>query len=86
MVETFLIFPSVDSSDSEQILISPIVKVLVFLKIICDTSTARPMLNPLALRVIVGNADNWIIAEVTYDINGFLPMKTVSLELFNILR
>ena len=51
IVETFRIFPSLDSIASESIEIVPIVypACSVFLEMICATSTARPMLIPLAL-------------------------------------
>lgn len=58
MVDTFLVLPSVDSRDSELIFIVPISKALVFRFIIWATSTAVPMLKPLALIVMEGIADN----------------------------
>lgn len=58
MVDTFLFFPSKESSDSESILMSPSLNVLVLFKIICATVTAELMLKPLALSVMDGNIDS----------------------------
>ena len=37
------------------------------------------MLSPLALMLTAGKFANWINVDVTYAINGFLPMNMVSL-------
>ena len=46
---------------------------------ICATSTARPIVRPLALMFTTGRFASWISVEVTYAISGFLPMYMVSL-------
>ena len=80
IVETFLVLPSCDSKLSEPMDIFPMLypEFSVFLEIICETSTALPILIPRALMLTDGELANWINVEVTYAIIGFLPMNTVS--------
>jgi hypothetical protein len=80
IVDTFLDRPSCDWSCSEPIFISPIEypEFSVRLEIICATSTALPIVSPLALMRTRGLFANCISAEVTYAIRGFFPMKTTS--------
>src|SRR5215213_3843418 len=80
IVETFLVLPSSDWTVSDPILTSPILypAFSILFSVICDTSTARPMLRPLALIVTVGWLANWIRVDVTYVMSGFLPMYIVS--------
>src|SRR5215207_7000071 len=80
MVETFLVLPSSDWTVSDPILTSPILypAFSILFNVICDTSTARPMLRPLALIVTFGWLANWIRVDVTYVMSGFLPMYIVS--------
>ena len=59
IVDTFLFFPSDETRDSEPIFTSPTEYAgLVLCKTICTTSTAGPMLCPLALIVTMGIVDN----------------------------